>query len=150
MQTGPEQSFVTPDKLSSVETAREFYENFASGDIEAVLGSFDPDIEWREAEGNPYRPDGTPFRGPQEILEKLFVRLATEWDGFAVTPRTIDEGRNGLVVVEARYTGTFKPTGRLLDAEVCHLLTYRGGKLTRFRQYVDTAQLQAVMGGLTS
>lgn len=146
MQSAPEQSFVTPEEPSSVEAARKFYEDFASGDIEAVLGSFDPDIEWREAEGNPYQPDGTPFRGPQEILEKLFVRIATEWDGFTVTPRIFHEGRNGVVVVEARYTGSFKPTGRPLDAEVCHLLTYRGGKLTRFRQYVDTAQLQAVMG----
>jgi uncharacterized protein len=52
--------------------------------------------------------------------------------------------------VEGRYTGSSKPTGRALDAEVCHILTYRSGKLTRFRQYVDTAQLQAVRGTVGS
>lgn len=150
MQTASEQSLVSLEELSSVEAARKLYRDFAGGDVEAVLGSFDPDIEWREAEGNPYQPDGTPFRGPQEILEKLFVRLATEWDGFTVTPRTFHEVGEGVVVVEGRYTGSFKSTERPLDAEVCHILTYRGGKLTRFRQYVDTAQLQAVMGGFTS
>lgn len=49
-------------------------------------------------------------------------------------------------MVEGRYRGVFKETGRELDSEVCHVLRYEQGKLTSFRQYVDTAQLRAVMG----
>jgi len=50
------------------------------------------------------------------------------------------------VVVEGRYTGTFKTTGKTLDAQVCHVFKIRDGKFTSFQQFVDTAQLQDVMG----
>ncbi len=145
MQNAPEQSFVRPQELSSVEAARKLYEDFANGDVEAVLGSFDPDVEWREAEGNPYQPDGTPFRGPQEILERLFARLAEDWVSFSVTPENFHEAKDGVVAVEGRYTGTFRETGAQLDCQVCHILAYEAGKLKSFRQYVDTAQLRSVM-----
>jgi ketosteroid isomerase-like protein len=49
-------------------------------------------------------------------------------------------------VVEARYTGTFKKTGKGLDAQVCHVWKIRDGKITSFQQYADTAQLQDVEG----
>ncbi|MEQ1935392.1 MAG: nuclear transport factor 2 family protein, partial [Fimbriimonadaceae bacterium] len=51
------------------------------------------------------------------------------------------------VIVEARYSGTFKASGKSMDAQVCHVWDVKGGKLTRFQQYVDTAKLWDVMGG---
>ena len=50
------------------------------------------------------------------------------------------------VVVEARYSGTHNVTGKKLNPQVCHVWTVRHGKLAKFQQYVDTAQLQDVMG----
>ncbi|HEX4115030.1 MAG TPA: hypothetical protein VHY18_04055 [Solirubrobacteraceae bacterium] len=34
------------------------YEAFGRSDVPSVLALFAPDIEWREAESNPYKPDG--------------------------------------------------------------------------------------------
>jgi hypothetical protein len=51
-----------------------------------------------------------------------------------------------VVTVEARYTGTYKATGKPLDAQVCHVWTLGEGKLEKFQQYVDTAKLRDVMG----
>ena len=53
---------------------------------------------------------------------------------------------DGGAVIEARYTGVFKTTGRALDVQVCHLLQIRDGRITHFQQYVDTATLRSVMG----
>lgn len=131
---------------SDLQPARKLYEDFAAGDIQAILESLHPQIEWYEAEGNPYQPDGRPFRGSQEIVEKLFAPLGQEWDSFTVTPRVFHECDRGVVVMEGRYTGVFTKTGRRLDCQVCHVLTYEGGKLLRFQQYVDTAQFRSVMG----
>jgi hypothetical protein len=50
------------------------------------------------------------------------------------------------VLVEARYTGTYKQTGKKLDAQVCHVWKIRDGKVMSFQQYTDTAQLQDVAG----
>lgn len=130
--------------MSHVQSAQDIYAAFGRGDIPAVLGMFHPAIEWREAEGNPYRPDGSAWVGPQAVLEQLFMRLGGDWDGFTVNVGTLhDAGEH--VVMEGRYTGTHKASGKALDAQVCHVLRFRDGKLASFQQYVDTSQLQAVM-----
>jgi ketosteroid isomerase-like protein len=124
---------------------RRLYEAFARGDMPVVLGAMDSKIEWRQAEGNPYRPTGEPWIGPDAILNNLFKKLATEWDGFTVNPnRFHDAGET--IVAEGRYTGSYKPTGKAMDTQFCHVWTLKGGKLTRFQQYLDTAKVQEVMG----
>ena len=130
--------------MSNVQRAKDIYAAFGRGDITSVLGGFHPEIEWREAEGHPYKPDGAAWVGPHVILEELFMRLGSEWDGFTVNVRTLhDAGEH--VVMEGRYTGLYKASGKSLDAQVCHILRFRDGKLTSFQQYVDTGQLQTVM-----
>jgi ketosteroid isomerase-like protein len=49
--------------VSNVQLARDVYDAFGGGDIPTVLEMMDPDIEWREAEGNPYKPDGKAWLG---------------------------------------------------------------------------------------
>ena len=130
--------------MSNVQFAKDIYAAFGRGDIPTVLAGFDPEIEWREAEGNPYKPDGAAWVGPQAVLEQLFMRLGSEWDGFTVNVRTLhDAGEQ--VVMEGRYTGLYKASGKRLDAQACHILRFRDGKLVSFQQYADTAQMQAVM-----
>jgi len=131
--------------VDNVQLARDIYDAFGRGDIPAVLGMMDPDIEWHEAEGNPYKPDGKAWLGPDAVVNNLFIKLGTEWDGFTVHPMEfLDAG--SAVVVEVRYSGVYKQTGKSLDAQVCHVLKMRDGKLASFQQYVDTGQLQDVMG----
>lgn len=131
--------------MSNVQLLRDLYDALGRGDMPVVLGAMDPGIEWREAEGNPYEPTGEAWQGADAIVQKLFIRLATEWDGFTVHPGEFYDAGDA-VVVEGRYTGTFKETGKALDAQVCHIWKVKDGKVTSFQQYVDTAQLQDVEG----
>jgi ketosteroid isomerase-like protein len=121
------------------------YDAFGRGDVPAVLGAMDPAIRWHEAEGNPYMPSGEPFIGPDAVLNNLFVKLGEEWDGFTVHPQQYHDAGD-VVVVEARYSGTYKPTGKALDAQVSHVWTIQEGKISKFQQYLDTAKMQDVMG----
>ena len=131
--------------MSGVDMIAGLYQAFGDGDIPTVLGAMDPAVRWHEAEGNPYRPGGEPLVGPDSVLNNLFVKLAEEWDGFAVHPETFHKSGD-MVVVEGRYTGTYKATGKPLDAQVCHVWTIEDGKVTKFQQYTDTGQFQDVMG----
>ena len=84
--------------------------------------------------------------GPDAIVNNLFMKLAKEWDAFTVHPKSFyDAGTS--VIVEGRYTGTYKATGKSMDTQVCHIWDVANGKVTRFQQYVDTAKMQDVMGG---
>jgi hypothetical protein len=76
----------------------------ARGDMPAVLGAMDPGIEWHEAEGNPCDPGDQVWRGPDAVMQNLFVRLATEWDGFTARPREFHDA-GPAVVAGGRYTG---------------------------------------------
>jgi ketosteroid isomerase-like protein len=134
--------------MGNVEIMQDLYEAFGRGDIEGVLALFDPQIEVREAEGNPFQPDGTVWIGGEAVTENEFVKLGSEWDGFTATPMAFHDAGD-VVVVEARYTGRYKETGMGLDAQACHVWKLRDGKVTSFQGYVDTAQLQDVMGART-
>ena len=132
--------------MSNVQLVRDAYDCFGRGDIPALLGMMDPNIEWSEAEGNPYQPSGKAWKGPDAVLQNLFAKLGADFGGtFVVHPKDFHDAGD-TVIVEGRYTGTFKATGKSLDAQVCHVLKVRDGKLTSFQQFVDTAQLQDVMG----
>jgi ketosteroid isomerase-like protein len=126
-------------------TATALYEAFGRGDITTVLAMLDDGIEWRQAEGHPYRLDGTPWVGPQVVLTELFARLAQDFDGLTVQPHTITSTDEGAVV-QGRYTGMVKATGRRLDSQFCHVLRMRDGRVTHFQQYLDTSTLQWAMG----
>ena len=115
----------------NVEVVKGIYQAFATGDVPAVVGAMSPDIEWNEAENFPYS-DGNPYRGPDAILGGVFARLGSEWDGFAVEPREFIDGGD-TVVMTGRYTGTYKSTGRAINAQVAHFWTLDGGKVVQFQ-----------------
>jgi hypothetical protein len=131
--------------MGNVQVVRDLYDAFGRGDVPAVLGAMDADIHWSEAEGNPYQMSGEAFVGPDAILQGLFMKLGTEWDGFTVHPKDFYDAGD-TVIVEGRYTGTYKATGKAADAQYCHMFTIKDGKLHVFQQFVDTAQMQDVMG----
>jgi uncharacterized protein len=131
--------------MDNVTVLKSLYDAFGKGDIPAVLGMMSPDIKWYEAEGNPYMPSGKAWVGPDAVLNNLFMRIGAEWDGFTVHPRSF-YGAGDSVIVEGRYSGTYKPTGKSIDAQMCHVWDVKDGKAARFQQYVDTAQIQSAMG----
>lgn len=131
--------------MDNVSFLKSLYDAFGRGDVPTVLGAMSPDIRWHEAEGNPYRPSGEAWVGPEAILSELFMKLGTEWDGFTVHPKSF-HGAGDSVIVEGRYSGMYKASGKRVDVQMCHVWDVKDGKVTRFQQYVDTAQLQGAMG----
>lgn len=128
----------------NVELVQSIYAAFGSGDVNAVIARMAPDIVWNEAENFPYA-DGNPYRGPEAILAGVFARLGSEWEGFAAVPEEF-LGAGEAVLVLGRYTGTYKATGRPVDAQMAHLWRVRGGKAAAFQQYTDTLQFARATG----
>ena len=126
---------------SNVELLRDGYGNFAKGDIPAVLNVFDSKIEWTSAEGFPY---GGTYIGPDEVKEKIFMKLGTEWDGFSAMPSEFIDGGDNVVVL-GKYSGTYKATGKSFQADFAHVWTIRDGKAVKFVQYTDTALVQKAL-----
>ena len=114
------------------------YQAFGRGDVPAVLGAFDPAIQWLEAENFLYA-DRNPYVGPAAVAEGVFMRCVSDIDGFTVTPQRVTDAGD-TVVVEGRYRGTMKATGIAIDAQFVHVWQLDGGKVVAFQQYTDTKQ----------
>ena len=120
--------------MTNLNAIKAVYEAFAKGDIPAVLGVLSPDIAWTEAEGFPY---GGTYHGPRGVLEGVFMRLGSEWEGFAaVADEFIDGG--DTVVVLGKYSGKYKATGKSFQANFAHVWKMQDGKAIQFIQHVDT------------
>jgi ketosteroid isomerase-like protein len=130
--------------MGKTELIRQIYRDFMTGNVGAILATFDADIEFRLAESHPYRGEDPPWRGKDAIVEKFFKVAAPEWDGWSIAVDATVEAEDA-VIVEGRYHGIYKPTKRRMDVQVCHVWRFRGPAVTSFHQYVDTARLADVM-----
>jgi ketosteroid isomerase-like protein len=127
----------------NVMMVKSMYEAFGRADIAGVIAALDPQVEWLEAENFIYA-DGNPFIGPQSVLEGVFMRLGSEWEGFSVSPKEILDAGD-TIISHGYYSGTYKKNGKSVRAQFAHMFTIRDGKVTKFQQYTDTAQfLRAV------
>jgi ketosteroid isomerase-like protein len=121
----------------------DIYTAFGKGDVPTVLGLMDPAMTWDEAEGFMY---GGRYFGPNGILEGVFQRLGTEWEGFTVSPEKVVDGGDGTVVVTGRYSGKYLPTEKSMSVPFAHVWTVRDGKTTSFVQYTDTLVIAKQIG----
>jgi ketosteroid isomerase-like protein len=124
--------------MNPLAVVQDFYAALGRGDVAAVLGLLDPQVEWTEAECFPYY-NGT-WHGPQAVLDNLLKPLAQDWNDFSATPENflVDGNR---VVTFGIYAGKYKQTGKSMTAPFAHLWTVRGGKLASFLMYTDTAKI---------
>ena len=114
------------------DTVRDFYDKLASGDAPGALRLMDADIEWITMWH--YKVQG---RGPNHVAEGLFKPLMAEWASFSLVPSEfITEAET--VVSLGNFQGVHGLTGKTCKARYAHVWTVADGKITRFRQYIDT------------
>jgi ketosteroid isomerase-like protein len=121
-------------KMTNKEIIQGLYQNFASGDVPAVIARFDDNIAWTEANGFPLA--GT-FIGPQAVVEGVFMRLSefsNDWS--VVVDRLVADG--DTVIANGKYTWNHKDTGEPCEVRMAHVWTLVDGKAIAFLQHVDT------------
>ena len=120
------------------ETFAAIYAALARGDVPTVLAALGPNVFWKEAEGFPY---GGTYVGADDVLQNVFMKLGSEWDGYAVIPQEYIEN-SGTVVALGEYSGTYKATGKSFRAPFAHVWKFGGDRIISFQQHTDTAVVQ--------
>jgi ketosteroid isomerase-like protein len=128
--------------MTNGEIIKGLYNDFATGNVPAVMGAFDENIEWTEAEGFMY---GGAYTGPNAVLENVFMKLGTEWEGFSAVPEQIVDGGD-MVVGLGTYSGKYLKTGKSVTVPFAHAWTLRDGKIVKFVQYTDTLVIARDLG----
>ncbi|GAB2502675.1 nuclear transport factor 2 family protein [Nocardiopsis aegyptia] len=136
-----EPSSELPTSTAPADVVRRQYIASADGDLEALRATLAADVEWTEMAGFPLA--GT-YRTPEGVTSGVMERLGRDWNDWTAHDDTyVVDGEN--VVVLARYTATNKATGKDIDVRVAHHFVVRGGRIVRFEQFVDTAEVRAAM-----
>ena len=126
-----------PENIALIQ---KLYDDFAKGDVPAVVAVLDANVVWNEAEGNAWA-DGNPYKGPDAVLNGVFARVGSEYDYFKTANIQLHEMSNNQILATLRYQGKIKKNGKKIDAQAAHLWTLNNGKIIAFQQYVDTKQL---------
>ena len=131
-----------PAAASDLEIVQALYAALEEGDGDRVLEILDPQVEWIQNEGF---PGGGRFVGAEAVYEKVFNRLADEWEGWrAEVGRWLEAGDS--VVALGAYRGTFRKTGKSMRAAFAHVYWLSDGRIVRFEQYADTAKVAEACG----
>jgi hypothetical protein len=128
--------------MTNLEIVKGMYDAFARRDAAAIRQYFHPDIEWIQNDGF---PDGGRHVGIDTLVNEVFPRLRTQWDDWQViVSEYLDAGQT--IVALGEYRGTHKVSRRSMRAAFAHAYDVRDGRITRFRQYTDTAKVREAMG----
>lgn len=127
----------SPSKLAVVQ---QMYQQFAQGNIPALMNALTDDIEWIL-----WGPDAIPYAGTykgKEAVGNFFQQLAASVNISHLAPRHFIVGENEVVVL-GNEGGSALSTGKAFEAEWAHVFFFRGEQVCKFCEYTDTAALAA-------
>ena len=122
----------------NTEIVKAMYAAFGRGDIQTIMERVTDDIEWT-LEGPAILPFAGARKGPSEVLG-FFQALATTQDNHKLTIESY-VAQGDTVATIGRYAATVKATGKSFDSRSAHFFTFRDGKVSKFADFVDTAQM---------
>jgi ketosteroid isomerase-like protein len=123
---------------NKADVARELYNAFEVGDVDALVALLDRRVEW-ELVGPVEIPYFGAYRGPEEV--RRFLALLAEHcrvEEFEVL--SIIETERGALA-EGRERGHFAGRPRTYEMRWCHVLEIGSGRITRFTDHLDTAPM---------
>jgi ketosteroid isomerase-like protein len=117
----------------NVEVVRQMLQAFADGGLDAMAEFFDPDIDWRAAEGA--IDDVGEMHGSVAVRRYIQDWIDT-FDGFSVVVEELRDVGDERVLAIQRLTGRAKLSGTETDLRYAVVGTVRDGKVVRGREYL--------------
>jgi hypothetical protein len=127
--------------MTNYDIIKAHYAGSDNRDLDAMLAPITAETAWTEMAGFPCA--GT-YHGPEEIVENVFKALGEAWENYTLkVERILDAG--DTVIGVGTYSGTFKETGKRMEARVTHIWDLKDGKVVRFEQFTDTLLVAEAM-----
>ena len=130
---------------ANITTAMSLYQAFARGEIDAIVKACTPDAEWHTGGRKEDFPAFGLRKGRAQI-EAFFADVAATLDFSEFTPRDFYADRDKVFVM-GYYAATVKKTGRRASSDWIHVFTFRDGMVSKFREFLDTANFAEAYKG---
>ena len=126
---------VSGQSFENIAAVQKLYAAFASRNIDAILAELSPKVEWGEP-ANPLNPAAGTRHGHGGFLEWLRIGHESE-EVLILEPRQFLVDAGSVAVVG--YTQCLaRSTGKRYETDFVHLITFKDGKIERFREFFDT------------
>ncbi|MFC4822569.1 nuclear transport factor 2 family protein [Dokdonella ginsengisoli] len=126
---------------TNIDIVRAHYAASAQGDIEKMMACVSPQVRWTEMAGFPCA--GT-WVGSQAVADNVFAVLGRDWIGYRFELQSLIDGGDQIVGV-GTYHGTFRATGKAMQARVAHVWKLQDGQIVAFEQFTDTLFVNRAM-----
>jgi ketosteroid isomerase-like protein len=126
--------------MDNVELMKQGYQDFAEGNIEAILNLFHPEIEWNGCTGFPFITGDGIFIGSNTVVQEVLTQLPKYYENFSIDVKELF-GCGDKVVMVGYYMGIWKAIGKRFKVNATHVWTLKDGKVIRFFLAVDTASI---------
>ena len=126
---------------SNLDIIKGHYAGSDRGDIAAMMADVSPQVHWTEMAGFPCA--GT-WVGPQQVIDNVFAVLGSAWEGYQFKLESLVDGGDNIVGI-GDYRGTYRATGKPMQARVVHVWQLEAGKIVRFEQFTDTLLVAQAM-----
>jgi uncharacterized protein len=127
----------------NVEIVRGLWQAFADGGLDALMGYFDQEIDWRAMEGAP--DDVGEMHGKHAVRRYLQDWLDT-FDNITSVPTEMLDVGDDRVVALIHVTGRARLSGIETELRYAIVYTFRDGLIVRGREYADRQQALKAVG----
>jgi 2-(1,2-epoxy-1,2-dihydrophenyl)acetyl-CoA isomerase len=131
---------VRPEPLTRTDRqmAMDLYAALAGGDRERLAALLHPEFTGHATEGLPAGLGGS-YPDPSSMRREFWGGIARRFDARA-EPTAYHHLDDGRLLVQGRYVGVARDSGRALDAEFVHLLRFADGRIIGLEQVTDSAR----------
>jgi ketosteroid isomerase-like protein len=123
----------------NIDLVKKLYRAFGQGDIKTIVDHLADQLSWRFD-----APSVVPYAGehvtPDQVREGFFQPLASTQKDYALRTEEFI-AQDDRVVTVGRYGATVTSTGKSFDLPLVHVWTVQNGKVKRFVNFTDTAEV---------
>jgi len=136
-------------EAQNTQVVKDAYAAFQRGDVNGILALLDDNVDWQAVKGTEgVMPTAGQRRGRRAVGEFCSqVNSSITFDAFE--PREY-VAQGDAVVAIGHYPGTSTETGRAFSSDWVMVFTLGNGKITRFREFPDSAALVRAFGRTAS
>jgi ketosteroid isomerase-like protein len=128
-----------------MEIARRGWEALNRQDLDAVLATIHPDVEWRPAQG-PGGMEGNVYRGREAYERWLREELPEVWEEFRGEDLDFRELPGGRVLLLGYIRGRGRASGAEVRAPFGQLARFRDGSVVEIHGFLDHASALEAAG----
>lgn len=131
----------------NVQIVKDAYAAFLRGDVAAILALVDDRVEWQAVKGAEGVAPHAGLRIGKAQVGQFFQQVGSTIEFTRFEPREFIADGDQVAVI-GDYEGALKTNGTKMKSDWVMVFTIRDGKVVRFREWTDSAQLVRAYGAV--